>query len=163
MVSIVRSQAIEWEEFSGPGGFNVNQKPLGAEADRCNLGCSLYRLEPSKTAFPLHHHSANDEALYVLEGELSLLVGNETFLMKKGDYSALPACTGIGHQVSNQSDTLVKFLCFSTMEKTDVVFYPNSGKIAINVGIAPGGTSDGWHEQHVIDPKPVDYWDGENT
>lgn len=163
MTTIVHGKALNWEPFTGPGKFSVDRKPLGANATACNLGCSLYRLEPGNTAFPLHHHSANDEALYVLEGELSLKLGNTVHPMKKGDYATLPACTGIGHQVSNRSEHPVEFLCFSTMEKTDVVFYPNSGKVAINAGVAPGGTAEGWHQQQVIDPKPADYWDGEET
>ena len=163
MTTIVRGETVNWEPFAGPGKFSVDRKPLGANAADCNLGCSQYRLEPGKTAFPLHHHSANDEAIYVLEGELSLRLGTIVHVMKKGDYAALPACSGTGHQVSNRSDHPVEFLCFSTMEKTDVVFYPDSGKIAINAGVAPGGTTEGWHRQQVIDPKPADYWDGEDA
>ncbi|MBW7456408.1 quercetin 2,3-dioxygenase [Paenibacillus sepulcri] len=44
---------------------------------------------------PLHVHRDEDESFYVLDGELEMTLGNETLLVKSGDYVFAPR--GIPH------------------------------------------------------------------
>src|SRR3954452_2098749 len=39
---------------------------------------------------PIHTHTREDEALYVLEGAITAYVGDETFEVEAGSYAALP-------------------------------------------------------------------------
>ncbi len=43
--------------------------------------------------FPLHRHSATHEALYVVEGSISLTLGNRIYTLAPGDYVNIPAGT----------------------------------------------------------------------
>ena len=46
------------------------------------------------------------------------------------------------HQLVNVSDTTLRYLCFSTMVEPDVMIYPDSGKIGVFVGAAPGAPKE---------------------
>jgi quercetin dioxygenase-like cupin family protein len=51
---------------------------------------------------PRHTHTREDEAYYVLSGELEVLVGSEIFVLRVGD--TLVAPRGIPHQLRNTGD-----------------------------------------------------------
>lgn len=53
------------------------RKQLGALAGSEKLGCSLYQLPPGCHSFPDHFHYANEEAIYVLEGQGRLRLAGE--------------------------------------------------------------------------------------
>ena len=46
------------------------------------------------------------------------------------------------HQISNTSDEPLRYLCLSTMDEPDVLVYPDSGKIGVFAGSAPGGPKE---------------------
>lgn len=98
---------------------------LGAE----KLGCMLTIVEPGKRAFPFHVHHAIEEMFFILEGEGEYRFGEETHPVKPGDLLSAP-CGGPerAHQIVNTGKQTLKYLAFSTMEKMDVVEYPDSGK-----------------------------------
>jgi quercetin dioxygenase-like cupin family protein len=47
-------------------------------------------IDPRGTATPLHLHRNEEEAFYVLEGELTMFVGDEQFDVSAGDYAIVP-------------------------------------------------------------------------
>jgi uncharacterized cupin superfamily protein len=75
--SVVHGSELSWiEPISAPFGngkrFGVRAKRLAHEAGAHHLGCTLYELPPGKRSFPFHYHLAQEEALYVLEGNAKL-------------------------------------------------------------------------------------------
>ncbi len=53
---------------------------------------SLIRLvHPSET--PLHHHDEEEQMVMMLEGEMQVTVGSETFVLRAGEICAMPAGT----------------------------------------------------------------------
>jgi uncharacterized cupin superfamily protein len=121
------------------GPCEVVRRQLGMPAGSRALGCSLVELAPGKRSWPLHFHVANEEAIFVLEGEGALRRPSGSVPIRAGDYVALPPGPAHAHQVVNDSSATLRYLCFSTMEKTDVVVYPESNKIGVFGGSAPGG------------------------
>jgi hypothetical protein len=51
---------------------------------------------------PRHTHTREDESYFVLAGELEVVVGGKTFILKPGD--SLVAPRGIHHQLRNSGD-----------------------------------------------------------
>lgn len=125
------------------------------------LGLSLYRLEPGKRAFPAHYHSANDEAILVLDGSGSLRHGADIIPLAQGDYIHLAAGSGQAHQVINDGDGPLDYLCFSTMIAPEVCVYPDSNKVGVLTGAAPGGDPAMRQLVAFLKNTPVDYWEGE--
>jgi uncharacterized cupin superfamily protein len=160
---IVDVAELEWSGHEGDGErFESERKQLGKAAGAQKLGASLYRVPPGKTAWPRHAHLANEEALFILSGEGELRIGSETVSVHAGHYVALPPGEEHAHQLVNTSDEPIEYLCVSTMEEPDVIKYPDSDKIGVFVGAAPGGDSDArtYDGVHRI-ADAVDYWEGE--
>ena len=71
-------------------------------ADTGGAYCLLEVSLASGVAVPRHTHTREDEAYFVLAGELEVVVGNESFLLRVGD--TLIAPRGIPHQLRNPGD-----------------------------------------------------------
>ena len=100
--------------------------------------------------------------MYVLEGWGTLRIGGEEVRVSKGDYMALPAGAEAAHQIVNDSETVLRYLCFSTMEAPYVMVYPDSGKVGIFGGAAPGGPKEvRTFSKFLQGDAEVDYYDGE--
>lgn len=136
--NIVSGKELDWVESAHEDKFASKRKQLGAPAGGEMLGCSLIRLEPGQVAYPAHTHYGNEEAVYVLEGRGSMRLGDEKFPVEAGDYIAMPVA-GPGHQLINDSDAALEYLCISTMVHPEVVYYPDSDKVGMMAGSAPGG------------------------
>ncbi len=138
MKNIVNIENIEWT-YEEHGDFARGRKQLGRATGGEMLGTSIFKLSPGKKSFPYHFHYANEEAIYILEGAGNLRLNNEIFPVKKGDYIALPKGLAHAHQMFNSSDKELLYLCISTMVHPEVLEYPDSEKIGVMGGKAPGG------------------------
>jgi uncharacterized cupin superfamily protein len=138
--NVVSEKDLEWGESSHGEKFGYRRKSFSRATGGEKLGCSLYEVEPSRRAWPFHYHAANEEAIYILEGSGTLRIGEEEVPISKGDYLTFPAAREEGaYQLVNTSNSVLRYLCFSTMVELDVMVYPDSGKIGVFVGAAPGG------------------------
>ena len=145
----------EWSEFGHGEAFKSQRKGLTDRTANKGIGCSLYRVAPGKAAFPKHGHLANDEAVFVLKGSGTMIVGDKEFAVEEGDYVSLPKGEDGAHKLVNTSDADIEYLCFSTMCSPEVVFYPDSNKTGVI-------HFDSTHRiREIYDRTPVDYWKGE--
>jgi uncharacterized cupin superfamily protein len=140
MLKVSRLIHRSWAKVA-ESGYAYERQSLTLDSEPGQLGASLYRLQPGQKAFPAHYHYANDEAIYVLNGVLSLRVGEALLTLNAGDYVNLPAGLEQAHQAYNDSKQCCEFLCFSTMRVPDVMVYPDSGKVGVMADRAPGGAS----------------------
>lgn len=161
--NVTREKDLEWTEQSRGTKYEFRRKPLGSASGGEKIGCSLYEVPPGKRSWPFHYHLANEEALYILSGKGVLRIGEEEVAVSRGDYVALlPGKTA--HQLINNSGSLLRYICISTMIEPDISIYPDSGKIGIFAGSAPGGPRE---KRTVFKYVPgdidVDYWEGEEV
>lgn len=130
---------------------------------RGGLGCSLFELPPGARGWPFHFHTANHEAVYVLAGRATLRLGAGTIELRAGDYVALPAGPAAPHALECTGAEPFRYLCFSTQLPTDITCYPDSQKVALFGGAAPGGDPDLRKVTGVFRADDaVDYWEGED-
>src|SRR5215203_5336780 len=142
--SVISEDDLRWAEHSHEEKFGYRRKSLSAASGGEKLGCGLYEVEPGRRTWPYHYHGDNEEAIYVLEGSGTLRVNDQEISLEKGDYATFPASAENAHQ-------------------PDAVVYPDSGKVGVFVGSAPGGpkeerTLSGFFK--VVDG--VDYYEGES-
>ena len=129
--------------------------PLGARA----IGANVTRVPPGKAAFPLHHHRANEEHLFVLSGRGIARVGERSFPVGPNDYLVhLPGGPELAHQMINTGEDDLVYLAISTLVLPEVVGYPDSGKTGVRTGSAPDARF------LVTDDVKgrAGYWDGED-
>jgi uncharacterized cupin superfamily protein len=147
-----------------PGGFEkgdrfaLANKPLGRATGARGIGCSWYEVPPGRTAFPNHYHCANEESVYVLEGSGTLRIGAGEVVVGPGDYATFPVGPAHTHQLLNTGNGPLRYLCFSTMQPTEVVGYPDSKKIGA-MSYTPAGEPQ--VRIMVRQDSGVDYYDGE--
>lgn len=67
--------------------------------------------QPPGTATPLHRHTREAEAFYLLEGSMTYRAGEETFHLTAGDFLRLPK--GVPHAFRVTGDAPVRFLGFA--------------------------------------------------
>ena len=113
-----------WEADRFPGRHHAR---VGAQAGARELGASVYELDPGAVGSPLHIHHANEELLLVLDGTVSLHGPNGTQLLPAGAVVAFPRGKTGAHSLVNRSDAPVRYLVVSTMNRPDVVEYPDTG------------------------------------
>lgn len=159
---MVNVDSLQWSEGRRGDRYEWRRIQLGAAAGGEKLGCSLYEIPPGRRAFPYHSHLANEEAIYVLAGQGTLLLGDRQIPVRSGDYIALPAGEATAHQLINDSAEPLRYLCFSTMIEPDVTVYPDTGKVGLFAGAAPGGPKEKRTvHTYLRTEATVDYWEGE--
>lgn len=159
----VHSDALAWEDVKLSGRYGIRRKRLAAHAGGRKLGCSLYELLPAKRSWPYHYHCANEEAYYVLAGRGTLRLDGGERALAAGDYVALPPGANTAHQMVNTGDMPLRYLAISTMIEPDITVYPESGKVGLVAGSAPGGApSERTLHQILPIAAAVDYWRGED-
>lgn len=140
---------------------SFRRKRLSRAADGEDIGCSLYELSPGRRSWPYHYHTGNEEAIFVLEGEGTIRLADETVELQPDDYVALPATEEGAHRVVNDSDSVLRYLAISTMRDPDVTVYPDSEKIGVFAGSPPGGGGERDVHGYYRQEDEIGYWDDE--
>jgi uncharacterized cupin superfamily protein len=94
------------------------------------IGVGHLVVEPGKLTYPPHCHSAEEELFVVLDGDGTLLLGDEEHAVRPGSVVARPPGTGVAHSFRAGDDGLT-LLAFGTREPNDIVYYPRSGKVSL--------------------------------
>ena len=83
---------------------NRRRWKLGDAAGLTQFGVNLLRLPPGQWSSQRHWHTAEDEFVYVLEGEVVLVTDEGEQILKRGDCAGFPAGAPNGHHVQNRSE-----------------------------------------------------------
>jgi len=129
---------INWDEVepteSRKGKFHVHARQLGRSAGNEQLGAQLLELAPGERAYPFHFHCGIEEAVFVVSGRGTVRIGEQRIPIRAGDWIAHPTGPEHAHQVLNDSDAPLVYLCVSTRQKHEIVGYPDSNKVAVFAG-----------------------------
>lgn len=128
--NLVNASEAPSHVFAKGERFACTIRELGRATGARGVGCSLFEVPPGRAAAPLHYHCNNEEALFVLEGEGLLRVGDESLRVGPGDYVTFATGPERAHQLVNAGEGPLRYLCLSTMVPDEVVGYPEAGKIA---------------------------------
>jgi uncharacterized cupin superfamily protein len=102
-------------------------KSLGDEAGLKNIGIHLITIAPGDKSTEFHSHKYEDEAIYVLSGHGTEIIGNEAHKIGPGDFTGLPA-GGPAHETINDGSEPLVCLVIGQRLPQDVVDYPRQGK-----------------------------------
>ena len=109
---------------------------LGDAAGLTQFGVNLMRLAPGVWSSQRHWHSAEDELVYVLEGEVVLVTDAGEEVLRAGDCAGFKAGESNGHHLQNRTNTDAVLLEIGTRNpEHDAVDYPDID-LKIKVGRA---------------------------
>ena len=106
------------------------KKRLGDAARLQNFGVNLVRLAPGSCSTLRHWHTCQDEFIYVLEGEVTLITNSGEQVLKSGMAAGFPAGDADGHHLINHTDSDVVYLEIGDRTSGDSVNYPDDDLIA---------------------------------
>ena len=86
-----------------------------------DFGVNLMTLPPGGWSAQRHWHSHEDELVYVLEGELTLVEDDGATLLRAGDCAAFPKNSGNGHHLKNESSTTAVYLEVGSRDPDDLI------------------------------------------
>jgi uncharacterized cupin superfamily protein len=108
---------------------------LGAAAKLTQFGVNRLRLGPGQWSSQRHWHSHEDEFIYVLEGEVTLVTDDGEARLVAGDAVGFPAGVADGHHLQNRSNRDAIVLEVGTSnEAIDVTTYPDIDMLARHDG-----------------------------
>ena len=155
----ISSKDVAWNE-EGPGSgtrFGGRSKHLtyAAVGEDYHVGMLIESPAPGQRLCPLHYHMLEEEHALILDGQVTLLLGDEPHELKAGDYVCFPAGQKIGHSFMNSGAGPCSYLMIGERNPNEVCVYPDSNKMAIGAL----RTRDS-----IFDMSGVRrYWDGEQT
>lgn len=99
------------------------RRRLGDAAGLKNFGVNLVRLDAGSESSMRHWHAKQDEFIYVLEGEVTLVTEAGRQKLRPGMAAGFPAGSGDGHQLVNESGKQVSYLEVGDRAAGDAVTY----------------------------------------
>ena len=99
------------------------KRPLGDVFGLRNFGVNLTTIHPGGESALLHRHSKQDEFVYILQGEPTLVTDKQELKLSPGMCAGFPA-QGIAHQLVNRTDTAVVYLEIGDRTAGDEGSYP---------------------------------------
>ncbi len=110
--------------FDAIGKERIKRK-LGDEVGLNNFGVNLVHLKPGQGSSQRHWHTKQDEFIYILEGEATLITDEGEQTLAPGAAAGFPAGVENGHHLVNKSDALVVYLEVGDRTLGDGAEYPD--------------------------------------
>ena len=93
------------------------------------FGAFIEILQPGSRSSIKHWHSAEDEMVYVLEGEIMLIEGDAETVLRAGDAATFQAGVPVGHFLENRSTKATRCLVVGTRAAVDTITYPDIDRV----------------------------------
>ena len=111
------------------------KRSLGDLFGLTNFGVNLTTLAPGAQSALKHRHSRQDEFVFILEGEPTLLRDDEEILLRAGMCAGFPA-EGAAHCLVNRTDRDVVYLEIGDRSAGDEATYPDDD---LKAALGPDG------------------------
>jgi mannose-6-phosphate isomerase-like protein (cupin superfamily) len=92
----------------GEGHHVGNVEFLARSGDTSRFNLAIVTIQPRRHGPPLHSHDAEDDAFYLLEGELVFEVDGGEVVAGPGTFVLVPP--HVEHSFENRSDALARFV-----------------------------------------------------
>jgi uncharacterized cupin superfamily protein len=98
---------------------------LGDVVGLTQFGVNLTRLKPGAASALRHWHEAEDEFVYVVEGEITLIEDGGETVLRPGDAAGFKAGVANGHHLVNKSQRDALYLEIGTRAAAERAHYPD--------------------------------------
>ena len=154
--------ASDWDAIEDQPGYEWTRIRIARRLGGQMLGASVYVLAPGQKSFPYHFHHSNEEMLIVIEGSVSVRTPQGEHAAGPGDAVLFQRGPKGAHQVINTSGAEeARILMISTMVEPEIAEYPDTGKIGVFSGRAPGAAGEASLWKYLDGSAEVGYFDGE--
>ena len=117
-----------------PACVGREKAAIGNVAGLTQFGVNLTRLKPGAASALRHWHENEDELVYVLEGELTLVEDEGATVLRTGDAAGFKAGVKNGHHLVNKTARDAVYLEMGTRAERERAHYPDCDLIAVKDG-----------------------------
>ena len=101
------------------------KRALGDAFGLSRYGVNLVDLSPGTWSSQRHWHTHEDEFVYVISGQLTLITDAGEQILTPGMVAGFPAGNSDGHHLINKSNEMASYLEIGDRNSQDEVFYPD--------------------------------------
>ncbi len=101
------------------------KRALGDAFSLSRYGVNLVDLSPGTWSSQRHWHTHEDEFIYVISGQLTLITDAGEQILTAGMVAGFPAGDSNGHHLINKSNEAASYLEIGDRNSQDEVFYPD--------------------------------------
>ena len=123
---IEKNEAKKKQHFLNDNAQCAN-KSLGDSVGLTGFGFHIMEVQPGHDSTEHHFHYNEDECVYILSGQGTAFVGEESYSVSEGDFLGYRK-GGLAHSLTNTGASVLKCIVVGQRLESDVVDYPNQGK-----------------------------------
>ena len=124
--AIAKLEGVRRVHQLNPAAIRID-KSIGDEVGLKNIGIHLITIAAGDKSTELHSHKYEEEAIYVLSGHGTEVLGDTSQKIGPGDFIGFPAGGAAHETVNNGTEPLVCLVIGQRLAQ-DVVDYPDKGK-----------------------------------
>jgi uncharacterized cupin superfamily protein len=124
--AIVKLEGVRRVHQLNPAAIRID-KSIGDKVGLKNIGIHLITIAVGDKSTELHSHKYEEEAIYVLSGHGTEVMGDTSQKIGPGDFIGFPAGGAAHETVNNGTEPLVCLVIGQRLAQ-DVVDYPHKGK-----------------------------------
>ncbi len=128
----VRAKASNYPEPFASRMQGRSIQPLGNLFGLGQFGVNRVTLAPGAVSALRHTHGRQDEFVYVLAGQPTLVTDRGATPLHAGMCAGFQAGTGDAHMIANRGDTPCVYLVVGDRSAGDTVTYPDDDLVAIS-------------------------------
>jgi uncharacterized cupin superfamily protein len=122
----VRSGSVSYPVALRPRVAGRHRQAIGDAVGLTQFGINLTRLDPDAESALRHWHEAEDEFVYILQGELTLIDESGEHLMRAGTFAGWQAGKPNAHHLVNKTRKPAVYLEIGTRATgRDMAHYPD--------------------------------------
>lgn len=144
-----RIDEVPWQEFGHGERFAIAYQVLGEFAGASQITVCMEVLRPGKQANQAHYHVLEEEHLLVLEGSMTVRLGERPYIVEQGHYVCFPGGQKVAHSITNHTDKPCRYLILGNSPKNDVMVYPDTWRVHVKLAGESCHTSP-----------TMEYWEG---
>lgn len=143
---------LEKAHFLNPNAVRIN-KSLGDATGLTGIGFHIIEVQPGHETTEFHRHYHEDECVYVLSGEATAILGDETHALKAGDFIGYRK-GGLAHSITNTGSDVFRCIVVGERLPHDVGDYPRLNKrIYRQAGLKPNVVDHAHIEEPAVGAK----------
>jgi uncharacterized cupin superfamily protein len=123
---IAAMQGVRRVHTLNPAAIRID-KSLGDEVGLKNIGIHLISIAPGDKSTELHTHRYEEEAIYVLSGRGTEVIGDQSYKIGSGDFIGFSGGSAAHETINDGTEPLVCLVIGQRLAQ-DVVDYPRKGK-----------------------------------
>jgi uncharacterized cupin superfamily protein len=104
---------------------------ISESGELTQFGAFIEILQPGSRSSIKHWHSAEDEMVYVLAGEITVIEGASETIVRAGGVATFKAGIAVGHYLENRSSAPTRCLVVGTRAPVDQITYPEHDRVCL--------------------------------